>query len=140
VATDRTTDDEVLLQAARMFMGVSVRAADEAGELSPVQLRALTVLADLDGSNLAALAGAMGVAVSTASRLVDRLVAAGWVARRPSDASRREISLSLTGEGEKVLTRYDDLRLAELRERLGGLPAERRAAVVAALGELAGAR
>jgi DNA-binding MarR family transcriptional regulator len=135
--SERTADDEALLAAARLFMGISVRAADEADSLSPVQLRALTVLHGVDGGNLATLAEAMGVAVSTASRLVDRLVAAGWVDRRPSAANRREISLSLTAEGTSVLTRYDDLRLRVLRERLDRLPAERRAAVVAALQDLA---
>src|SRR3954447_13509544 len=134
---DRTPDDQAVLAAARLFTGVSVRAADEAGQLSAVQLRALTVLSGSDGSNLAALADEMGVAVSTASRLVDRLVAAGWVDRRPSDANRREISLSLTEAGTTVLTRYDDLRLGVLRERLDRLPAARRAAVVAALRDLA---
>jgi DNA-binding MarR family transcriptional regulator len=134
---ERTAGDEALLAAARLFTGISVRAADEAGELSPVQLRALTVLAGAAGTNLAALAEAMGVAVSTASRLVDRLVAAGWVDRRTSDANRREISLSLTAGGMGVLVRYDDLRLTALRTRLDRLPAARRAAVVAALRDLA---
>jgi DNA-binding MarR family transcriptional regulator len=134
--SERTADDEALLAAARLITGISVRAADEADGLSPVQLRALTVLAGGAGANLASLAEAMGVAVSTASRLVDRLVAAGWVDRRPSAADRREISLSLTGGGTAALTRYDDLRLRVLRERLGRLPAARRAAVVAALRDL----
>jgi DNA-binding MarR family transcriptional regulator len=67
---------------------------------------------------------------------VDRLVGAGWVDRRQSDADRREVSLALTGWGTEVLTRYVDLRLAELRERLTGLPATRRTAVIAALDDL----
>lgn len=133
---DRTPDDQALLAAARLFTGVSVGAADELGDLSPVQLRALTVLTDLDGANLAALAETMGVAVSTASRLVDRLVAAGWVDRRQSDANRREISLSLTDQGAALLRQYDNLRLAALRERLDRLSARRRSAVVAALADL----
>jgi DNA-binding MarR family transcriptional regulator len=137
--TERTADDEALLAAARLITGISVRAADEVGGLSPVQLRALTVLHGVDGANLASLAEAMGVAVSTASRLVDRLVAAGWVDRRPSDANRREISLSLTGEGTAVLTRYDDLRLVELRRLLDRLPDGRRAAIIAALEDLTAA-
>lgn len=133
---DRLPDDEAVLAAARMFTGVSVVAADATGEFSPVQLRALTVLAELDGANLVALADAMGVAVSTASRLVDRLVAADWVDRRQSEANRREISLSLTDTGAGLLARYDDLRLAALRRRLDDLPVRRRTAVIAALREM----
>src|SRR3954454_2488139 len=133
MGTNRTPDDEALLEAVRLLTGIAVRAADEAGELSPVQLRALTVLHAAEGADLASLAEAMGVAVSTSSRLVDRLVAAGWVDRRPSHANRREISLSLTGEGTAALGRYDDLRLTGVRARLDRLPAGCRAEVIAAL-------
>src|SRR3954453_15533586 len=79
MATLRSRDpvDEVLLTALRWAMAISVRAADELGDLSPVQLRALTVLQESPGTNLNDLASAMGVTVSTSSRLVDRLGAAG---------------------------------------------------------------
>src|SRR4051812_10784066 len=119
------SEDEVLLGAARLIVGMSVRAADQIGEASLVQLRALTVLDDLAGANLMQLADGMGVTVSTTSRLVDWLVAAGLVDRRPSEVTRREISISLTAGGRAVLRRYDDLRVAALRERLGPLGPER---------------
>ena len=108
----RSPADETLLTAVRMVTGISVRAAAEAGNLSPVQLRALTLLQRMGAANLVGLADAMGITVSTASRMVDRLVAAGWVTRAPSPANRREVALSLTHEGRRVLDRYDDLRLA----------------------------
>ena len=41
---ERTASDEALLALARMAMDASVRAADDLGGLSPVQLRALTAL------------------------------------------------------------------------------------------------
>jgi len=110
-----------------------VRAAEELGGLSAVQLRALTALRGRSGLNLAQLAEEMGVTVSTASRLVDRLVAADWVHRGPSPNTRREISLSLTPVGRGVLQRYDDGRVAGLRDCLDTLAPDRRAAIVAAL-------
>ena len=134
----RESSDDVLLAVARLVMDVSVRAAAELGGLSPVQLRALTVLRAASGGNLATLADAMGVTVSTASRLVDRLVAAGWVRREPSPRTRREVSLALTPAGADVLGRYDERRLVELRARLAQVPGDRRAAVTTALGEWAG--
>jgi len=132
----QTDDDDVLVQAARTFVGLSVRAADQLGSVSLVQLRALTVVDDLGRANLMQLSEGMGVTVSTASRLVDRLVAAGLVDRRPSEVSRREISLSLTAEGRDLLQRYDALRLQTLHERLDRLPRRRRAALIEALGDL----
>jgi DNA-binding MarR family transcriptional regulator len=130
------SEDEVLLGTARLVVGISVRAADQIGEASLVQLRALTVLDDLAGANLVQLAESMGVTVSTASRLVDRLVAAGLTDRRPSAATRREISVTLTAHGREVLRRYDALRVEALRARLQQLPGHRRATTVDALRDL----
>src|SRR3954452_21323566 len=111
MATLRSRDpvDELLLTAVRWAMAISVRAADELGDLSPVQLRALTVLQENSGVNLNDLAQVMGVTVSTTSRLVARLVAAGLVDRKPSPQTRREIRLTLTPAGRGRVQRYDPL-------------------------------
>jgi DNA-binding MarR family transcriptional regulator len=132
----KPTADDVLLGLARMAMDASVRAADDQGGVSPVQLRALTALRQMKSANLAALAEEMGVTVSTTSRLVDRLVAAEWVERTPSPQNRREISLSLSDAGRKMLRRYDRRRVQLLAECLDLVPSERRDAVVDALAEL----
>jgi len=132
----RAPEDDVLLRLTRTVVGISTRAADALGRLSVVQLRALTVLRGLGAGNLGQLASGMGVTVSTSSRLVDRLVAAGLVDRRPSPRSRREVALVVTGLGVEMLERYDELRLVELRALLDRLPSDRRPSVLAALGEL----
>ncbi len=131
------TEDQALLEAVRLVVGVSVRAADQVGEASLVQLRALTVLSESPEANLMQLADGMGVTVSTTSRLVDRLVAAGLVDRRPSRVTRREVSISLTTAGREVLQRYDDLRLTALRSRLDQLTPRQRASAVDAFRDLA---
>ena len=135
----RTQEDEALLAVARAVVGISTRAADAVGGVSVVQLRALTVLRDLEPATLGRLARQMGVTVSTTSRLVDRLVAAGLVDRAPAPESRREVALALSAAGRALLDRYDDRRLIELRAALDGIPAERRDAVVAALAEFGAA-
>lgn len=117
----RTPMDDYLLEAARALMRVSLHAADQIGEVSVVQLRALTVLDREGTANLAQLADGMGVTVSTTSRLVDRLVAAGLVDRRTATHTRREIALRLTARGRATLTRYDDLRLVGLHACLDNL-------------------
>jgi DNA-binding MarR family transcriptional regulator len=132
-----TSEEHVLLALARMAMDASVRASGELGGLSPVQLRALTALRQLGKANLAQLADEMGVTVSTTSRLVDRLVAADWVNRSPSPHNRREISLTLTDGGKRLLRRYDKRRVELLKECLERVPAERHEAVLDALAELA---
>jgi DNA-binding MarR family transcriptional regulator len=132
----RVPTDEALLALARLAMDVSVRAASELGGISPVQLRALTALRQRGAVNLAQLAEEMGVAVSTASRLVDRLVAVDWVHRAPSSRNRREIRLSVTEDGKQLLRRFDERRVALLRSCLDRVPTERQQAVVAALVDL----
>jgi DNA-binding MarR family transcriptional regulator len=135
----RTPADEAMLAVARLTMDASVRAADDLGGLSPVQLRALTALRHTAGANLAVLAEEMGVTVSTASRLVDRLVSAEWVHRSPSPRNRREISLTLTEAGKALLRRFDDGRVLRMRECLAHVAPERRDDVVAALSEFGAA-
>lgn len=122
---ERSATEEGLLEAARVLMRISLHAADGVGDVSVVQLRALTVLDHLGAANLGDLADGMGVTPSTASRLVDRLVQAGFVDRRAAQHSRREISVQLTQHGRTTLQRYDDLRLAALQDALGGLPPDR---------------
>lgn len=133
------SEDDVLLRLARTVVGISTRAADRMGRLSVVQLRALTVLSGLGTANLGQVAGGMGVTVSTASRLVDRLLAAGLVDRQPSPRSRREVAVVVTPLGRELLGRYDELRLVELRGLMDAVPPARRPDVVAALAELTGA-
>jgi len=97
------------------------------------------VLRRLDVGNLNQLADGMGVAVSTASRLADRLVTPGLVDRGPSPRSRREVALTVTARGAAILDRYDDLRLVGLRGLLTDVPPGRRDGVLDALALYAGA-
>lgn len=122
VPARRAPEDDDLLAAIRAVMRASLQAADEIGGVSVTQLRALTVLHRAGRTNLAQLAAGMGVTVSTTSRLVDRLVAAGLVDRRTAPHNGREIALRLTRRGRATLDRYDDLRLGWLRGRIDTLP------------------
>ncbi len=127
-------EDDVLLSTLRLAMGISVHAADRVdSHVSAVQLRALTVLSGMPGSNLGRLAEAMDVALSTASRLVERLVSSGLVDRRTSAVNRREVTLRLTDQGTRTLSQYDAIRLEGIRRVLEQLPADERDAVLTGL-------
>lgn len=129
----RSAIDEELLEAARGLLRISLHAADRIGDLSVVQLRALTVLHRRGQANLGELAAEMGVTVSTTSRLVDRLVTAGLVDRRVAEHTRREIALRLTRQGQSVLRRYDNFRLVLLHECLEAMPEDQREVAAAGL-------
>jgi DNA-binding MarR family transcriptional regulator len=129
--------DEALLATARAVMRISLHAADQVGGVSVVQLRALTLLLEAGETNLASLAEGMGVTVSTTSRLVDRLVAAGLVERRTAAHTRREIALRLTELGRQTVDRYDRLRLTELRRCIDSLSETEQAGALRCLRALA---
>jgi DNA-binding MarR family transcriptional regulator len=94
--------------AAGSLLSVWMAAQERAAaQLSSSQLRALMVVEQFDGVNLRGLAAAMGILLSSASRLCDRLVAAGVLEREPGRIDRREIALHLTPAGRKLL---DELR------------------------------
>jgi DNA-binding MarR family transcriptional regulator len=107
--------------------------------LSGPQLNALTVVERSEGINLRTLAGQLSMLLSSASRLCDRLVAAGLLDRVPGRADRREIALFLTSAGRQVL---DDLRVARramLSEVLERMSPAGRAALIRGLSEFSDA-
>jgi len=76
-----------------------------AGELTLAQYLLLAPLRERSPQAVRELADAAGVAGPTATRLLDSLEAAGVVQRRPSERDRRSVEVSLTAEGERMLTK-----------------------------------
>jgi hypothetical protein len=78
------------------------RAVEEVGvAVPPVQLRALLVIDRAGSLNLSRLAGLLGASASAASRLCDRMQAAGLVSRDRAVVSRREIVVVPTESGRR---------------------------------------
>ncbi|GAA4979220.1 hypothetical protein GCM10023257_16280 [Streptomyces hyderabadensis] len=71
--------------------------------LSVHQFRALHVVQAAPGMNLTALAERLAITLPTASRLCDRLEAAGLLERAPHPRNRREVRLGVTAQGRQVL-------------------------------------
>ncbi|WP_149547445.1 MarR family winged helix-turn-helix transcriptional regulator [Streptomyces marokkonensis] len=106
----------------------STAAQRAALRLSTHQLRALLVLEAATDLNLTALAERLGIGLPTASRLCDRLEAAGMLERSLHPERRREVRLSLTAQGRRVLDDVAARRARALAAVLAGMePAERSA-------------
>jgi DNA-binding MarR family transcriptional regulator len=103
--------------------------------LSNSQLQALLVVERQEGLNLRALADELGAMLSSASRLCDRLVAAGMIERMAGQVDRREIALVLTGAGRRVLEQLRADRRDRLEEILARMSAAGRAALLRGLRE-----
>jgi MarR family transcriptional regulator, organic hydroperoxide resistance regulator len=87
--------------------------------LTAAQADALTVIGRAGPLSLGELGDLLIAESGHPSRLVDRLVGAGLVERRPADSDRRRVELSLTARGRRV-----ERRAAEARERLFELARE----------------
>jgi DNA-binding MarR family transcriptional regulator len=105
--------------------------------LSWPQLNALIVVEQQQGINLRGLAGQLKMILSSASRLCDRLVAAGLVERVPGRVDRREIALYLTPSSRKLLEQLRVARREILTEVLDRMSPTGRAALVRGLTEFA---
>jgi DNA-binding MarR family transcriptional regulator len=73
-------------------------------QLSVPQFRCLNFIARHPGGSIGAAAAFLGVAMPTASVMVDRLVRAGAVEPRTSAADRRRAELFVTEAGRALLT------------------------------------
>jgi DNA-binding MarR family transcriptional regulator len=107
--------------------------------LSLPQLNALLAVERDEGVNLRGLAGRLKMILSSASRLCDRLVAAGLVERVPGRVDRREIALYLTPSSRQLLEELRASRRATLGAVLGRMSPAGRAALVRGLTEFAAA-
>ncbi|MFJ3492488.1 MarR family winged helix-turn-helix transcriptional regulator [Streptomyces sp. NPDC086091] len=93
------------------------------------QLLALRTVRRSPELNLTALAEQIGVALPAASRLCDRLEAAGLLERTVQPRNRREVQLVLTPYGRRVLADVTDRRVHLLATAFAAMTPSQRAAL-----------
>lgn len=118
----------------------SLAAQGAALRLSQHQLRALRALESAPGLNLTALAERLDIGLPTASRLCDRLEAAGLLERVLHPHKRREVRLDLTPHARRVLGDVARRRARALAEVLEAMKPADRAALSQGLRALLEAR
>ncbi|WP_200942214.1 MarR family winged helix-turn-helix transcriptional regulator [Angustibacter sp. Root456] len=100
-----------VMDASRVLVALIAESVAEVDDhVTPTQMRILVLVDRLPGANLSAVAEALDVHPSNATRAVDRLVRAGFVARTESERDRRNLELSLTDEGSALLHRVMEHR------------------------------
>jgi DNA-binding MarR family transcriptional regulator len=128
---------DVLQAATRMLAGVALRSVDVlAAAVTLPQFRLLAVIGDLEPVPSGQAARALGLDPSTVTRLADRLVAAGHVARGGDSRHRGVVTLALTASGRELVDEASAWRQRELARIMGRLAPAERAAVTNALGLL----
>jgi DNA-binding MarR family transcriptional regulator len=119
--SDRSVVIARLMQTFDLFMQrIAATHAPEFTEVSMTmaQAKLLYTVQSARGLGMSELAARLGVAVSTASGLVDRLVEADWLDRRDDPADRRHVVVTLTERGAATLERMRELNAAHLRRIL----------------------
>jgi DNA-binding MarR family transcriptional regulator len=107
-----TADVRQVEQSSRALANTTVQALDSVqSTISPTQVRALLALESSGGCSNVELAAMLGIFPSSASRLADRLTAAGLVAREAGTDDRREVSLVLTSAGRRTVDRFVQSRV-----------------------------
>jgi DNA-binding MarR family transcriptional regulator len=133
---DGVTDDEVeAVQAAcRVLVAISAQSIAAVDDIvDPTQCRALVVIASCGAVSLSELADATSLHLSTASRMCDRLVAMGLLHRADDPANRRQLTLTLTDEGRRLVQEVLRQRKQALTPLLSRLPVHSRAQLVTSL-------
>ncbi|MEV6182697.1 MarR family winged helix-turn-helix transcriptional regulator [Streptomyces sp. NPDC052016] len=118
-----------VVDAVESLVACWLAAAEETTPRLPDrQLVALRTIRRRPELNLTALAEHLGIGLPTASRLCDRLEAAGLLERSVHPRNRREVQLVLTAYGRRVLVDVNDRRVRRLASVFEGMtPAQRTA-------------
>lgn len=127
-----------MMRLSRAMVGViaeSSAALDP--EVTQQQLRGLVLVASESPLNVGGLASALGIHLSNASRLCDRLVQAGWLNRGERTDDRRNLSLTLTPQGTELVHQLMTRRRQTFRKLLAQLSPEHQAELAVAATRLA---
>ncbi|HEY8447772.1 MAG TPA: MarR family winged helix-turn-helix transcriptional regulator [Thermomicrobiales bacterium] len=123
-----TVDEDTLIEEAVLLLPqigrllhTSLMSQAEAACLSLGQVKALGYLYLHGSSTIGEVAQGLGIAMPTASELVDQLVTGGWAERRVNPANRRQALVTLTPKAMEFSRRMHDARRAQVRAALSRL-------------------
>jgi DNA-binding MarR family transcriptional regulator len=127
-----------LVRASRAIVGIAAAAVAELDDAVTVpQLRVLVMVHSRGPLNLTAVAAALEVNPSNASRTCDRLIRAGLLDRRDAPDDRRNVTLSLTDEGRSLVEKLTKHRRNAIERVLRRMEAADRDQLAEALDKFA---
>jgi len=137
-ADARRVRDLVIAGSRKASLRDPVAAMCEEQQLTPPQIHAVMWLGQDGPLTMGELAGRVGVTEKTITGLVDRLEAAGHLARERDGADRRVVRARLTPRGEAAWRDIDRHLHDKLTALLGLLDGDDRKALFRILEKLAG--
>jgi len=132
--TSRPTPDrpsagqiDAVLSASRALVGIAAASIADVDDVVTVpQFRVLVMLHTRGPLNLAAVAAGLEVNPSNASRTCDRLSKSGLLDRRESSEDRRNVTLTLTDAGRRLVDRVTRHRRVAIERVLRKMTASER--------------
>ncbi len=124
--------DDYLPEIMRRLFGRRLITSG-AWELTVPQLRALSFVGEHDDCTMGKLARTLGIGMSAATGLVDRLVQQNLVRRDTDPADRRHVCLRLTAAGRRARESCRRERKRRMRAALKSLTPEQQAEIAASL-------
>jgi DNA-binding MarR family transcriptional regulator len=139
-ATTRVSAAQIdaVMRASRALVGIaaaSIAEVDDAVTLP--QLRVLVMVSTRGPVNLAAVAAGLEVSASNASRICDRLMKAGLLDRRENPSDRRNVTLTITDQGQAIFNTVTRHRRGAIERVLRNMDARQRKRLAEALDTLA---
>jgi DNA-binding MarR family transcriptional regulator len=129
---------DAVVRASRALVGIAAAAIAAVDDSVTVpQLRVLVLLDTRGPLNLTGVAAGLGVDPSNASRICERLIRAGLLDRQESPDDRRNITLSLTDAGRRLITKVTRHRRTAITRVLRDMDPEDRELVKTALDRFA---
>ncbi len=129
---------EALVAAGGALVRLASQSLTEVdARVSLIQFRALLALSEFGTMRATDLAGRIGAAPASVTRLCDRLVASELIRRVPNPQSRREVLLTATANGRQLVHRVIDRRRRDMGRVLAGLDQAERAIAVVVLRKFA---
>ncbi len=125
---------EALMRASKVFSAaVAHSLALAGGEVTMPQLRVLVMVQDSGPLNMSTVADGLGVSPSNASRTCDRLVRGCLLDRREDPADRRNVALTLTPAGGRLVASMLRQRQTIFHQVVAGMSAAERSKLTAGL-------
>lgn len=129
-----------VLRASRAMVGIVAASIAEVDDSVTVpQLRVLVMVDTRGPLNLAAVAAGLAVNPSNASRICERLIKAGLLDRQESAEDRRNIVLSLTEAGRRLVNKVTRHRRTAITRVLRDMDPQDRELLKTALDKFANA-
>jgi DNA-binding MarR family transcriptional regulator len=133
---------DAVLRASRALVGIAATSLAAVEDVVTVpQWRVLVLLHTRGPMNLASVAAELDVNPSNASRTCDRLTRAGLLNRREAKLDRRNVTLTLTAAGRRLVQRVTKQRRTAIEKALQKMAVtdrDRLAAALATFAEVAG--